>query len=254
MPYGEPGFREELRYAAHNIEGADTIRIEGQTFVVDTESPKIRVIIAEDERLTRDALARLLALEDDLEIVGQAADGENAWKLVRERTPDVLLTDINMPKLNGIELTQRVKKEMPHIGVCILTIYHDDANVFQAIKAGATGYVLKDSPIEETVAAIHAIAEGGSRLHPGIAARVLAEFNRISMQRTADMRLFSELTDREIEVLKEVATGKRNREIADTLFISEKTVKNHISNILFKLQVNDRTEAAMIAARGGLVE
>lgn len=132
--------------------------------------------------------------------------------------------------------------------VCILTIYHDDASVFQAIKAGATGYVLKDSPIEET------IAEGGSRLHPGIAARVLSEFNRISTQRVADMKLFSELTDREIEVLKEVATGKRNREIGETLFISEKTVKNHISIILFKLNANDRTEAAMMAARGGIVD
>jgi len=201
---------------------------------------RIRLVIAEDERLTRDALIRLIALEDDIEVVGQAADGENALRVIRERMPDVLLTDINMPRMNGITLTQRVKQEFPAIHVCILTIYHDDANVFEAIKAGATGYVLKDSPIEETVATIRAIAEGGCRLHPGIAARVLTEFNRISTQRAADMKLFSELTDREIEVLKEVATGKRNREIADTLFISEKTVKNHISSILSKLQVNDR--------------
>ena len=214
----------------------------------------INVVIAEDERLTRDALARLLDMEDDLHVVAQAADGESALRLVRETMPHVLLTDINMPRMNGIELTTRVKKEFPAVAVCILTIYHDDANVFQAIKAGATGYVLKDSPLEETVAAIRDVAEGGSRLHPGIAARVLAEFNRISNQRQADLKLFSELTDREIEVLKEVATGKRNREIGETLFISEKTVKNHISNILMKLQVNDRTEAAMLASRGGLVE
>ena len=218
------------------------------------EKERIRIIIAEDERLTRDALARLLALEPDIEVIGQAADGEQALRQVLEKMPDVLLTDINMPKLTGIELTQRVHEAAPKVGICILTIYHDDLHVFQAIKAGATGYVLKDSPIEETVAAIHAIADGGSRLHPSIAVRVLAEFNRLSSQRALDTQLFSELTDREIEVLKEVATGKRNRGIGETLFISEKTVKNHISNILFKLHVNDRTEAAMMAARAGLAD
>jgi len=214
---------------------------------------RIRLVIAEDERLTREALGQLLALENDIELVGMAGDGEDALRLVRKMLPDVLLTDINMPKMNGIQLTQKVKLEMPNVGIVILTIYHDDANVFQAIKAGALGYVLKDSPPEDTLAAIRAISRGDSLLHPSIAARVLAEFNRLSTQRLANMELFSELTDREIEVLKEIATGKRNREIAETLFISEKTVKNHISNILFKLQVNDRTEAAMMAARGGLV-
>jgi DNA-binding NarL/FixJ family response regulator len=214
---------------------------------------KIRLVIAEDDKLTRDALGQLLMLEPDIELVGSAGDGEDALRLVRKMMPDVLLTDINMPKLDGIHLTQKVKHELPNVGIVVLTIYHDDANVFQAIKAGALGYVLKDSPPEETLAAIRAISRGDSLLHPSIAARVLAEFNRLNTQRLANMELFSELTDREIEVLKEIATGKRNREIAETLFISEKTVKNHISNILFKLQVNDRTEAAMMAARGGLV-
>src|SRR5205823_6231079 len=127
-------------------------------------------------------------------------------------------------KMNGIELTQKVKQVLPNVGIVILTIYHDDSNVFQAIRAGALGYVLKDSPPEETLAAVRAISRGDSLLHPSIAARVLAEFNRINTQRLANMELFSELTDREVEVLKEIATGKRDREIAETLFISEKTV------------------------------
>src|SRR5258708_28478633 len=219
----------------------------------DNAMEKIRLLIAEDDRPTREALGQLLALEDDVEVVAVAADGEQAVRLARKYVPDVLLTDINMPGLTGIQVTQMVKKELPSVGIVILTIYHDDSNVFQAIKAGATGYVLKDNPPEETVNAIRAVHRGDSILHPSIAARVLSEFNRINTQRAADLELFSELTEREIEVLKEITTGKRNREIADTLFISEKTVKNHISNILFKLQVNDRTEAAMLAARQGLV-
>lgn len=213
----------------------------------------IRLVIAEDERLTRETLASLIALEEDMEVVGVAADGSEALWQVRQNLPDVLLADINMPKMDGIELTRRVKQEMPSVGVVILTIYHDDANVFEAIKAGATGYILKDSALDQTLAAIRAIARGESLLHPAIAARVLAEFNRISAQRAEHIQLFRELTDRELEVLKELATGKRNKQIAESLFISEKTVKNHISNILFKLHVNDRTEAALLAARGGLV-
>ena len=184
---------------------------------------RISLIIAEDERLTRDALARLLDLEDDIQVVGQAADGESALRLVREKMPDVLLTDTGMPKMNGIELTQRVKKDFPSVHICVLTICHDDSNVFQALKAGA----LSDRACSD-----------GVQPH----------------QRPAHMNLFSELTPREIEVLKEVATGKRNREIAETLFVSEKTIKSHIFAILGKLNANDRTEAAMMAACGGLIE
>jgi DNA-binding NarL/FixJ family response regulator len=186
--------------------------------------------------------------------VGQASNGEEAFALLRRNLPSVLLTDIRMPRMDGIELARRAKAEFPALPICILTIYHDDSAVFEAIKAGATGYILKDSPIEETVAAIRALAEGGSRLNPSIAARVLIEFNRLSARRAEGTKIFAELTDREREVLKEVATGKRNREIGETLFISEKTVKAHISNILAKLQVNDRTEAAILAERYGLTE
>jgi NarL family two-component system response regulator LiaR len=143
---------------------------------------------------------------------------------------------------------------MPEVAVVILTVFRDDARIFDAIKAGALGYVLKDSPPEEIVAALRAAYRGEALLSPPVAVRVMQEFSRLSAQRAEDMKVFSELTEREREVLKWVAEGKRNREIGDALFITEKTVKNHISSILAKLHANDRTEAAMFAARQGLVD
>ena len=214
---------------------------------------KIRVVIAEDERLTREMLGRLLTLEDDMEVVGSAADGAKALSVVRAQKPDVLLTDIGMPEVTGIQLTDLLRREMPAVGVVILTIYNDDERVFAAIKAGARGYVLKDSPPEETIAAVRAVARGEALLHPSLVGRVLLEFGRIATQKAADNAVFAELTDREREVLTEIGKGRRNKEIADALFISEKTVKNHISNIFAKLEVNSRAEAALLAARQGLV-
>lgn len=214
----------------------------------------LRLVIAEDETVVRGMLARLLGMEDDIEVVGQAPDGETALSVVRHQRPDILLTDIQMPRRDGISLTQKVKKEMPEIAVVILTVFRDDARIFDAIKAGALGYVLKDSPPEEIVAALRAARRGEALLSPPVALRVMQEFNRISVQRAEDMKVFSALTEREREVLKWVAEGKRNREIGDALFITEKTVKNHISSILSKLHANDRTEAAMFAARQGLVD
>jgi DNA-binding NarL/FixJ family response regulator len=210
---------------------------------------KIRVLIAEDETVTRELLSRLIGMEADIEVVGQAPNGKVALGLCRKLMPDVLLTDIRMPEMDGIEATKRIKTEMPSVQVVILTIHHDDANVFEAIKAGARGYVLKESPPEETVAAIRAVARGEALLHSSIASRVIMEFNRLSQQQEVDLRLYAQLTDREREVLKLLAQGKRNREIAEELFIAEKTVKNHVSNILWKLECNDRTQAALFATR-----
>lgn len=214
---------------------------------------KIRVVIAEDERLTREMLARMLTLEEDIEVVGTAGDGKLALSVVRAQKPDVLLTDIGMPQVNGIELTDTLRKEMPPVGVVILTIYNDDERVFAAIKAGARGYVLKDSPPEDTLAAVRAVARGEALMNPTLVGRVLSEFGRLATQRASDNAVFAELTDREREVLTEIGRGRRNKEIADKLFISEKTVKNHISNIFAKLEVNSRAEAALLAARQGLV-
>jgi len=215
---------------------------------------EIKLLIAEDEPIARQALGRLFDLETDIKVVGEAENGEVAVEMTRRLMPDVVLMDIRMPKMDGIKATQIIRQEMPSVAIVILTIYDDDTNVFQAIKAGAIGYILKDSPIDEAMEAVRAAHRGEGMMHPAIAGRVMTEFARVHNQRAADLAVFADLTDREREVLKLVALAKSNREIAEALFISEKTVKNHISNILFKLQANDRTEAALYAAKHGLVE
>lgn len=215
---------------------------------------EIKLLVAEDEPVARQAMARLFDLETDIKVVGAAENGEIAIELARRTLPDVILMDIRMPKLDGIKATQMIKQEMPNIAIVILTIYDDDASVFQAIKSGAIGYILKDSPIDDALLAVRAAHRGEGIMHPAIAGRVMKEFARLHNERTTDMEVFADLTEREREVLKLLASAKSNKTIAEELFISEKTVKNHISNILFKLQANDRTEAALYAARHGLVE
>lgn len=215
---------------------------------------ELKLVIAEDEPVARQALARLFDLETDIKVVGEAENGEVAIELARRTMPDVILMDIRMPKLDGIKATQTIRQEIPSIAIVILTIYDDDTNVFQAIKAGAIGYILKDSPIDDALEAVRAAYKGEGMMHPAIAGRVMKEFARIHNERATDMAVFADLTDREREVLKLLASAKSNKEIAEALFISEKTVKNHISNILFKLQANDRTEAALYAAKHGLLE
>jgi len=215
---------------------------------------KTRLLIAEDETVVRYALAQLLAAEDDIQVVGEAADGGEAVVLARQRQPDVVLMDLSMPKMDGIAATRKIKEETPECAVVVLTIHSDDDKVFDAIKAGASGYVLKDSPAEQTVEAIRAAARGEGFLHPSLVSKVMDEFARISRLRAAAKEVFKELTRRELEVLELLGKGLKNREIAEQLHISEKTVKNHVSNIFFKLHVNDRTQAALLAARHGLTD
>jgi DNA-binding NarL/FixJ family response regulator len=214
---------------------------------------RVRTLLAEDDPRLQQAFEELAHHEPSLDLVGVAGDGEHAVQLALQFEPQVVLMDIQMPRLNGIEATRRIKRAVPHVQVVIWTVFGDDQHVFEAIKAGAVGYLLKDSPTEEIVEGIHAAARGESLLHPAVAARVIQEFQRLRAAAEDAPELICELTARETEILRLMAEGKRNREIADALFLSEKTVKNYISSILFKLQVNSRTEAALLAVKRGLI-
>ncbi len=215
---------------------------------------RIRLVVAEDETVVRYAISQLLDAEADIEVVAQAANGEAAVVLARERRADVVLMDLQMPKMDGIAATRQIRQEQPECAVVVLTVHEDDEHVFEALKAGASGYVLKDAPPAQTLEAIRAAARGEAFLPPALVSRVLAEFGRISRARAAAREVFAQLTRRELEILGLLGQGLRNREIAAGLYISEKTVKNHVSNILSKLQVNDRTEAALLADRHGLTD
>lgn len=212
----------------------------------------IRLVIAEDEGILRTTLTELLARDPDLVIAAGAPDGRAALIEALAHRPDVILTDLKMPVMDGIELIRAVRERLPETAVVVLTAFDDDDSLFAALKAGALGYVLKDASLEEIAAAVRAAHRGEGFLSPALVARVLGEFARIDQMARGRRRLFAQLTRRELEVLELLASGLRNRQIAQRLFLSEKTVRNHISTILGKLHANDRTEAALIAARHGL--
>ncbi|MGH2437710.1 MAG: response regulator [bacterium] len=200
----------------------------------------------------RSTLGELLAREPDLQIVALCPDGREALIESLAHRPHVVLTDLRMPKVDGIELTRQLKEKSPDIAVVILTAFDDDDNLFAALKAGAIGYVLKDASLEQIVHALHAATAGEGYLSPGLVVRLMKEFTRIDQMARGQRKLFAQLTRREREILELLAGGLRNKEIAARLQLSEKTVRNHMSTILGKLHVNDRTEAALLAVRHGL--
>ena len=216
---------------------------------------KTRVLIADDHQVVREGLSAILTTKEDIEVVGLAKDGVEAVEMTRTLLPDVVLMDISMPRMNGVEATREIKRENPHIGVVVLTMYAEDEYIFDLVKAGATGYLLKDADSSQIVKAIRAIAEGESLIHPSVASKILNEFSLLAAGKGRKPgRLEHDLTDREITVLELVAEGKTNKEIANALELSEKTVKNHVRNIFHKLHVYDRTQAAIHAIRKGLIE
>jgi DNA-binding NarL/FixJ family response regulator len=213
---------------------------------------EVRVVVVDDHDLFRTGLKTLLEAQG-VNVVGEAANGQTAIKLASELAPDVVVMDLNMPGLTGVETTRKLAGIAPLTRVVVLTISADDDDVMDAVMAGACGYLLKDSSIPDLIVGIRAAAAGESLISPQIAAKVLRRLRAQSSNEEAAETIRAELSDREIEVLKLIANGKDNAQIARELFISPKTVKNHISNILMKLQIENRIQAAVYAVRSGIV-
>ncbi len=210
----------------------------------------IRILIADDHPLFRDGMHGLLDSVPDTEVVGEATTGEEAISLAAALQPDVILMDIKMPGINGIQATREIVQTSPHVNILVVTMLEDDDSVFAAMRAGARGYLLKGANQAEILRAIRAVANGEAIFGPGIARRLIGFF--ATPKPTAPSRIFPELTERESEILTLIAQGRSNPEIAEQLSLSLKTVRNHVSNIFGKLQVADRTQAVIRAREAGL--
>ena len=210
---------------------------------------KIRVMITDDHPVVREGLSAMLSREKDIEVVGEAVNGNEAIEKARDLKPDIVLMDLRMPEVDGVEAMRRIRAENSDIKFIVLTTYDNDEYIFQGIEAGARAYLLKDSPREEMFKAIRVVSEGGSLIEPAVAGRVLDRFASLSRQ----VQMPEALSEREVEVLKLIAQGTSNKIIATSLNISESTVKTHIQSIFNKLEVNDRTEAVTEAIKKGII-
>jgi len=218
----------------------------------ETGKTWIRVLLVDDHLLFRQGVRRLLEGAGDIEVVGDAETGEESVHLAEDLAPDIVLLDVAMPTLSGIDAARMIKASSPRAGIIMLTVHADEEFLFEAIKAGAMGYLLKDCTPDELIRAIRVVHSGEGLLAPTMAAKVMREFART--RETKDLAaVHLPLTQREVEILQHVTTGLANKEIANRLSISERTVKNHLSNIMEKLHVNSRTQAAVYALRRGLV-
>lgn len=217
----------------------------------------IQVVLVDDQSLFLEGLRTLLSLDESLEVVGECSNGQEALEVCRRLKPSIVLMDLNMPVMDGVAATKAIKQEMPEINVLTLTTFDDDERVFDALKAGSSGYLLKDTPSKQLVDAIKTVSSGESFLQPSIASKVLAEFTRMSaptlVAEKKPVKLLEPLSSREEEVLIWLSRGCSNKEIAGHLSLAEGTVKNHVSNVLGKLGVLDRTQAALMARDLGLI-
>jgi two-component system NarL family response regulator len=216
-------------------------------------SEPVRVLVVDDQELFRRGLIMLLSGDSDIEVVGEAADGITATDLAVTTAPDVILLDVRMPRRTGVEACRAIKEAVPSAKIIMLTVSDEEADLYESVKNGASGYLLKDSSIEEVAQAVRVVNEGQSLISPSMAVKLIDEFKQMSKpEREQGPAL--KLTERELEVLRLVAKGLNNREVAKELFISENTVKNHVRNILEKLQLHSRMEAVMYAMREKLLD
>jgi DNA-binding NarL/FixJ family response regulator len=215
----------------------------------------LRLLLVDDQQLIREGLRTLLEMEEGMTVAGEASDGAAAVQSYKELSPDVVLMDIRMPRMDGVEATRRIRASFPDARILVLTTFDEDALVFEAVRAGARGYLLKDASGAELAAAIRAIAGGGAALQPPVARKVMDAFARLAQPAPASTQKFVEpLSGRERAVLSLLAKGLSNKEIAAQLFLAEGTVKNHVSAILQKIDARDRTQAALRAREMGLLE
>ena len=220
-----------------------------------TEADRIRVLIVDDHALFRRGLMLVLESEDGIEVVGEADDGEDAIAKAEQLAPDVVLMDVRMPRISGIEATRRLSEMLPTTKIIMLTVSDEEDDLYEAIKAGATGYLLKEISIEEVADAVRAVVQGQTLISPSMASKLIAEFTNLAKRATDRQQVPApRLTERELDVLRLVAQGITNREIAEQLFIAENTVKNHVRNILEKLHLHSRMEAVLYAVREKLFE
>jgi DNA-binding NarL/FixJ family response regulator len=213
----------------------------------------IKVMLVDDQQLIRQGIRILLEQEPDIKVISEAANGLEALQLCRENQPDVVLMDVRMPEMDGVECTRKLIEAYQNLGVIILTTFEDDEYIFDGLRAGARGYLLKDVSSAELTTAVRTVAAGDALIQPSISKRVISEFNRLS-NRVSTPSLIEPLTPRELDVLNGLANGLSNLEIAQTLVITEGTVKNHVSNLLAKLDVRDRTQAVLEAQKLNLLQ
>ncbi|NLK64214.1 MAG: response regulator transcription factor [Tissierellia bacterium] len=214
----------------------------------------IKLLLADDQDILTEGLKLILGNEEDIEIVGTANNGKKAYELCRIRKPDLVLMDIQMPEVNGVEATAMIKKDFPHTKVIVLTTFNDDEYIYHALKNGASGYLLKDTSPTDILKAVRTVYNGGALIQSEVAVKVIDKFSQLAKE-TVDKHIDTRvelLTDREIEICRLIAEGKNNKEIADELFLSQGTVKNHITKILIKLDLRDRTQLAIFSIKNEL--